>query len=107
MNIAWMLVSGLFLVLLPTRTAANPLFRSQSDHAHVLDEELSEYLSSEERDVPAVVNPKVRFLRDLSPDTRSDERSGLLDLRHLATDTALMMGSEIYCASYCLRKSTV
>ncbi|XP_020379642.1 C-type natriuretic peptide [Rhincodon typus] len=71
MNISWMLVSGLFLAVLPTRTAATPLFRSQSDLAHLLGEELSEYLSSEERDVPALVNPKVRFLRDLSPDTRS------------------------------------
>ncbi|XP_067897589.1 C-type natriuretic peptide 2-like [Heterodontus francisci] len=70
MNIISFLVSGLFLALLSTRTGANPLFQSQQDLAHLLGEEFSEYLSSE-RGTPAVMNAKVRFLRDLSFDTRS------------------------------------
>ncbi|XP_041037327.1 C-type natriuretic peptide 2-like [Carcharodon carcharias] len=71
MSISWILVSGLFLALLTTRTSASPMFRSQQNLAHLLDEEFSEYLSSEEGAVHAAGNPKARFLRDLSLNTRS------------------------------------
>ncbi|XP_067850742.1 C-type natriuretic peptide 2-like [Heptranchias perlo] len=71
MNISSFLVSGLLLALLSIRTDAKPLFQSQQGLKHLLGEEFSEYLSSEERGALADVNSKVRFLRDLSFDTRS------------------------------------
>ncbi|XP_078058278.1 C-type natriuretic peptide 2-like [Mustelus asterias] len=71
MSIFWILLSGLFLALLTTRADANPLLRSQRDIAHLLGEEVFENLSSKGTDEPGALNPKVRFSRDLSLDTRS------------------------------------